>query len=221
MLKIVVLDGGYGGELFADKLEEELPVANIIRVIDWRNADSYLKSPRRARRTAIEALRPYIGRVDLVVLANHLLSATSLKFFRRKFKDQKFVGLDLPRPTTFVDRPIVVLSTKSLTHTINYHNYLFHLKRKADTICLDDWPGLIDDGELGHIAISKEFDNFYAKRHYRPQEVILTCSQFNDIIPELRSVLGKNIKIHDSFPNAIKQIGKILKIRGGTGKRKH
>ena len=34
MLKIVVFDGGYGGEFFADKLKEELPVVEIIRVID-------------------------------------------------------------------------------------------------------------------------------------------------------------------------------------------
>ena len=39
MLKVVVFDSGYGGELFADYLEEELPLVDIVRVIDWRNAD--------------------------------------------------------------------------------------------------------------------------------------------------------------------------------------
>ena len=93
MLKIVVLDSGFGGELFADKLKENLQVMEIIRVIDWRNADKYMHGKREARHAAEEALRPYIGRVDLIIIANFLLSITSLKYFRRKYKNQRFVGV--------------------------------------------------------------------------------------------------------------------------------
>ena len=39
MLKVVVFDSGFGGELFADYFEEEMPVVEIVRVIDWRNAE--------------------------------------------------------------------------------------------------------------------------------------------------------------------------------------
>ena len=39
MLKIVVLDSGFGGELFADKLNDQLSIVEVIRVIDWRNAN--------------------------------------------------------------------------------------------------------------------------------------------------------------------------------------
>ena len=49
MLKIVIFDGGFGGELFADQLEAELDVVEVIRVIDWRNAEKILKSRREAR----------------------------------------------------------------------------------------------------------------------------------------------------------------------------
>ena len=58
MLKVVVFDGGYGGEFFADRLQDELPVIEIIRVIDWRNADKILKKPKAARKIAKNALRP-------------------------------------------------------------------------------------------------------------------------------------------------------------------
>ena len=221
MLKIVVFDSGYGGELFADRLEEELPVADIIRVIDWRNADKIQKSPKTARRAALLALKPYINRADLIVFANHLLTVTSLKYFRRKYRDQKFMGLNLPEPSTFMNRPTAILTTKALAHTINYRNYIFRLKRKTNTICLDAWPALIDDGELTDQLIDAEFNNFYHKYHYKPAEIILVCSQFNDILPNLRRILGKNIKIHDSFQDAITEVGKTLKIRGGTGKRAH
>lgn len=221
MLKIVVFDGGYGGELFADRLEEELPIVKVIRVIDWRNADKFLKNSHTARRAAMNALRPYIGRVDLIVFANHLLSATSLKFFQRKYKNQKFLGFSLPQPTTFLNRPTVILTTKALTRTISYYNYLFRLKRTTNTICLDAWSNLIDDGELTEQIVFREFQNFYERYKYRPQEVILICSQFNDAIKDLKKVLGQNIKIHDSYQDAITNIGKILRIRGGITERRH
>ena len=38
MLKIVVFDGGWGGELVADYLAEELQTIEIERVIDWKHA---------------------------------------------------------------------------------------------------------------------------------------------------------------------------------------
>ena len=129
MLKIVVFDSGYGGELFADKLEETFPVLEVIRVIDWRNADEFLKNKKRARREALDALRPYIGRVDLIVLANYYLSVTSLKYFSHKFKNQEFLGLKLPEPDTFIRRPTAIFATKALTKTVNYHNYLFRAYR--------------------------------------------------------------------------------------------
>lgn len=40
MLKIVVFDSGYGGELLADYLEDALPVIDIVRAIDWREAET-------------------------------------------------------------------------------------------------------------------------------------------------------------------------------------
>jgi len=221
MLKIVVYDGGYGGELFADKLEEELPVVEVIRVIDWRSADKLTASPKSARNTAVEALRPYIGRVDLIILANHLLAATSLKYFVKKYKNQKFIGLGLPELSTFIDRPTAVLTTKALSKTISYRNYLFKLKRKTTTLCLDPWLPLIDDGELTNRMINREFEKFYLKNHYKPAEVILACSHFSDIIPNLREVIDKNLKVHDSFMDTIKDACKVLKIRGGTGRRNH
>lgn len=220
MLKIVVFDGGYGGELFADKLEEELPVVEVIRVIDWRRAEELLKTPRTARRMCFDAIRPYIGRADLIVIANHLLSATSLAYFKRRYKTQKFLGLPLPKPTTFKKRPILALTTKSLAGTMNYRNYIFKLKRKIFTLCLDEWPALIDDGELTPTMINSELEKFFLKYRCRPSEVIIACSQFHDIIPNIRETLGQNVKIYDSFDEAISNVCKTLKIRGGTGRRK-
>ena len=219
MLKVVVFDGGYGGEFFADQLEAELPILDIIRVIDWRNAEGLLANPRKARKIAKTALRPYIGKVDLIIFANHLLTITSLKHFRRKYKDQKFVGLGLKKPDTFLKRDVLILTTKAVTKTINYYNFLFQIKRKSKTLTLDSWLGEIDDGELTETKIKDTLESFLIKQNLNPEEIILACAQFNDIKPELRHILGRNLKIYDSFDDTIRAACKTLKIRGGTGKK--
>lgn len=219
MLKVVVFDGGYGGEFFADKLEEELPVLEVIRVIDWRNADPILTSPKQARKIAQAALRPYIGKVDLIIFANHLLTITSLKYFKRKYKNQRFIGLNLKQPDTFVKRDVLILTTKAVTRTITYRNFLLHIRRKSLTLTLDSWPNEIDDGELTETEIRNTLENSLIKSKLNPQEIILACSQFDDIKPALKNIFGHNLKIHDSFNDTIINTCKILRIRGGVGKK--
>ena len=220
MLKVVVFDSGYGGELFADYLQEKLPIIQIIRVIDWRNANRIINKPKDARKIAETAIRPYIGRVDLVIFANHLITITSLKYFKRKYQNQRFLGLDLKRPSNFVKRDTLVLTTKAVAHTVNYHNFLFQLKCRVKTITLDAWPIKIDNGELSDNEIKNVLKLFSAKEKIYPKDIILACSQFSDLKPELRACFGGNLKIYDSFDDAYRKTCKILKLRGGAGKKK-
>ncbi len=217
MLKIVVFDSGYGGEVFADELKEELPIVDIIRVIDWRHAAALLASPKEARKTAKEALKPYIGKVDLIVFANHLLSATSLKHFRRRYKNQLFTGLKLKVPEQSNKTTTIILTTKAVARTINYYNYLFRLHKKATTLVLDSWPAKIDDGELSEQEIKSALDK-YINGDVKYTEVILACSQFSDLKPELRRIFGRNLKIYDSTKDTIKDVYKLLKLRGSAKK---
>lgn len=220
MLKIVVFDGGFGGDLFAEWLKEEIPIVEIIRVIDWRNAEIILSNPKEARKVAKAALAPYIGKVDLIVFANHLLTITSLKHFRNKYKNQKFIGFELAQPGHRAKRNVLVLTTKSVAKTINYHNFLFRLKTKVKTLCLDSWPSLIDDGELTQAEVVRTLEKFLLKEKFYPEELIIACSQFHDIKSILFQFFNRNIKIYDSYDRVMRQICQILKIRGGAKKRK-
>ena len=219
MLKIVVFDGGYGGEFFADYLDEQISTIDIIRVIDWRNADKILSNPKAARLVAETALKPYLEKVDLIIFANHLLSLTSLKFFERKYKKQKFVGMKLKHPDTFIKKNVLILTTKAVSKTINYYNFLFQIKKRTKTLNLDSWPLKIDDGELTEDEIRVTIIKFLEKEKFNPEEVILACSQFNDIKPALKKIFGKTIPIYDSYDEAIIEACKTLKIRGRLGKR--
>lgn len=220
MLKIAVFDGGYGGDFFAEWLKEEIPVVEIDRVIDWRNAEPILNSPKEARKIAASALDKYINKVDLIVFANHLITATSLQYFRRKYKDQKFIGFDLAKPDRFIKRNVLILTTKALSKTFSYHNFVFHLKTKTKTLCLDAWPALIDDGELTEEEIRRTMEKFIEHENFQPEEIILACSQFQDVKPILTKYFGKKVRIYDSYDATLRQICKTLRLRGSLKKRK-
>ena len=209
MLKVVVFDSGYGGELFADYLSEEVPTLEIVRVIDWRNAEELQKSAKRARKITEQSLRPYLGQVDLIVFANYLLSATSLSYFRRKYKSQKFAGLTLPKLEPFKRPRPVILTTAALSKARSFRHYVskYHLKPYV----LDDWPILIDDGELGNAKLHRDLRHV---KEYNPSTVVLSCSQFSDLFAEFRRFLGHNIKIIDGFEDTLRETEQLLGLRG-------
>lgn len=220
MLKVVVFDSGYGGELFADYLGEELPVIEIIRVIDWRSADKILENPHGARKAAESSLRPFINKVDLIIFANFLLTATSLKYFKRKYKDQKFIGINLEEPSTFIKHDVLILTTKAMAKTISHYNFIVHLKRKVKVIPLDSWLQKIDDGELTPPEIKETIAHRLIKENnFLPKEIILGCTHFYDIKSELNDAFSYNVKIYDGFLKTTRNVCKTLKIRGGSFRR--
>lgn len=218
MLKIVIFDSGYGGEDFADLLESELPTTEIIRVIDWRSANKILESPRCARILAEKALRPFIGEVDLIIIANYLVSAASLKYFRRKYKNQKFIGFTL-RPRRIVPgRPTLILTTRAVTKCFAYFNFIYRINFR--TICLNHWPTLIDDGTLTVKNFETDLKPAVDKiKKFVPQQIFLACGQFSELKTDFRKFFGHNVRIVDSFGDTIEETYKALNLRGRSGKK--
>ena len=223
MIKVVVFDGGYGGEILADRLEKELPVIEVIRVIDWRNAESLLQSTHAARRVAVKALKPYAGRVDLIIVANYLVSLSGLKFLRKAFPHQKIIGLKLPQEITNESgkRPLI-LATQAVLRTPSVRKFLIKLRLRGRirVVVQDTWPSLIDDGELDRVTIELALREKGIVRGTAWKEILLLCSQFYDIVPDLRQILGTRIKISDGLDATIREAEKVLKIRGRITKRK-
>ena len=218
MLKIAVFDSGFGGELFADYLEEHLPVAEITRIIDWRHATEINTSKRSARRAAEAAISQHIGHVDLIVFANFLLTATSLKYFRRKYPGQAFVGFQLTHPGTFKRRTLI-LATSPLAKTFAYHRYLHQLHRHTTTVCCDNWPALIDDGELTDSHLRQVIDDYRTKHRCLPDEIILACTQFRDTRSTLRVLTRDRTSLHDGYRDTLTAVCHELKLRGATSRK--
>lgn len=213
MLKIAVFDCGFGGELFADHLENELPIVQVIRVIDRRSAGDCFRNWHDARKAAEKAIRPYLGKVDLIVIANYLLASTSLTYFRRKYKAQKFIGFSLYQKRIINKRPTLVITTKATTRSLTYVNFAHRIKAK--TVCFDTWPLLIDHGAMTDDKFRRDLNA--AMSHisdFSPKQILLACGHFTELKPAFRSVFGHNVRIIDGYDDVMHDVYAALNLRG-------
>ena len=90
-------------------------------------------------------------------------------------------------------------------------------KNFSEIIC-NDWPQLIDDGELTREMMRQKLADF---RDIYADAVILGCTQFSDVQDDLASIISwKQGRIVDEFALLLKNLCHTLGLRGGDGKRK-
>ena len=213
MLKIVVYDCGVGGVLFANYLQRELPVVEVIRLTDPQNSELSTSSRREARRNAEAALRPYIGKVDLIVLANHFLTITSLRYFRQKHPEQRFLGFALPSTSQNKNRRVLILTTPAVSRTLAFHVYTHRIRQKTTTLAHADLPARIDEARFSLEVINKKIVQPMSSRKFDPKEIVLACSHFSALVHQLVRVYGKGIRIDDSYYETLRAIHRTLGIK--------
>ncbi len=212
--KVVVFDSGFGGELFANYIEKEIPIVEVIRVIDWRNLDIITNNPKEARNVTEAAIRSYIGHVDLIIFANYLVTVMDLKYFQRKYPNQKFMGFAMPQIRS--ERTLIITS-KALRKSHGFKKYLHSFDDvRSRTIECDSWIPLIDDAELTEDQVRKDLSQL---KGFLPQTVALAYTNLIDIKPMLFKIFGPIVNITDGYRDTLHDVCQELGLRGLDGRR--
>lgn len=247
MLKVVVFDGGWGGEIVANYLEEELGIVEIIRVIDWKNTPYDEKSAEEIAGLAEENLQKYFGKVDLIVMGGY---ATGLAINRlsEKHPEQTFIGpkinYDLVLRARAYPEKVVVLAGKTV------HNSLVRTETREkmpySTLILPDcggWEELINEdmmtkeilrAELAwdfvlqkqkqklQSSLNDEPGNVnveYTRTKLKPDVVLILNTHYREIKENLEEIFGWRVRIIDFRQKLLHDICFALKLRGVDGKR--
>lgn len=212
MAQIVVFDTGWGGEMVADFLEKELPVMEIIRVIDWRHAPYYNKSNREIRRLAENALDPYIGVADVILLASNVLSVVTLKYLRKRYPGQKFVGISWP--IIRKKKRILILTTKKVEKSWEFYKDSRRWKdAKMEIFECDDWVCKIDDGVMD---IEEIRDDLAKYLDFDPDVMVIGCTHLLDARPVLEEMFGYGTWVADGNKRTLKNLCRVLKLKGSV-----
>ncbi|MBQ9029404.1 hypothetical protein IJ114_01380 [Candidatus Saccharibacteria bacterium] len=98
--KVVVFGDKRGKDIIGDMIENELPV-EVIKVDDIGNNAKGDASESEIRERAIAALTPYMGKVDVVVLANADVMLAAEDSLKRMWPKQRIVGYGKNLPNIF------------------------------------------------------------------------------------------------------------------------
>ena len=92
MLKKVLIFGSKTGEdIIGNIIEDNLPV-EVIKLANQKNYKYIYRTESELREWIDEALQPYLGKVDAIVLCEPEMTLSSVQFLREKYPDQEIVG---------------------------------------------------------------------------------------------------------------------------------
>lgn len=221
MLKVVVLDSGWGGEMVADYIEGELAILDVIRVIDWRGAPYMGKTRMEILQRVEKLLRPYLGRVQAVVLAGFMPSLV-VDALRRRHPGTKFVDFNLNklRITGVPVKKVMILADSRLKETAEYKELRWRAWLYTTEIMepdCDRWRRMIDEGEMTPEYLRRELRPYLQGE--RVDVLMVANTHFWDIRRELIRILRWQVRVVDYRQGMLRELCKALRLRGIDGRR--
>lgn len=207
MLKIVVFDSGWGGELVADFLMRELTTVEVVRAIDWVGAPYCGKSVEEIYELVDLNLQRFIGNVDLIVLGGYAASL-ALGYLREKYPQQKFVGMSINYDMVLRSRNFpgqVVLLMDRLTSESELRQEL-RMALPYSTLIIPDctgWEELINENLMTEEILRRDLgsDFILTTPGRRRQRAANDELSFDDIATQ---VVVKKPEIFDSKEQALR-----------------
>ena len=211
-MKVLVFDSGWGGELFAKQLEQEIPVIDVVRMIDWQTGTyAKLSDQEILEQTALNLERA-VGRFDLIVVASFTISAVALGALKQRFPEQEFMGFrpNVPKRLQKLNGGnVVVLASSIVKNTNEYKKAIKQMKNVTviEPEIADEWIERIDRDELENEEIFRELGQ------YDPDAIVCFETAFSDIKKSVEQCFGWRTVFYDQLKEEIDGISKILNTR--------
>jgi glutamate racemase len=212
---IGLFDSGIGGTSIWKEINSLLPNENTIYLADSKNAPYGLKSKEEIIALSIKNTEFLLEQnCKLIVVACNTATTNAIKELRAQFK-VPFIGIEpalKPAVNQTKTHKIGILATKG---TLN--SELFHEKVKSYTnvtIIEQIGHGLVQLIENGDIDSPEMFELLSTYLQPMIAEnidfLVLGCSHYPYLIPQIKKILPNHIKIIDSGEAVAKQTNTVL-----------
>lgn len=210
MKTILIFDTGAGGLAFADYLQKQSNY-NVKTVTDDVNAPYGRLSENKIQYLTEKAIAPYIGAVEVIVLACNTATGAAIDYLREKYPQQTFVGFEpmlKSAEESSVSRKVMVLATDATKKSDRYRR----LKQRfcdIDVIEPDchDWAKKIDDRTLTRNDIETVLND-----HIENVDVIvLACTHYVTIRGIIEEIVGSGVRVIDPFQSVANRIHQVVK----------
>lgn len=224
---IGLFDSGIGGTSIWKEIHNLLPNENTIYLADSKNAPYGQKSKEEIIDLSIKNTEFLLNQnAKMIVVACNTATTNAIKELREKF-DIPFIRIEpaiKPAANNSKTQTIGILATKG---TLNSELFNKNVEKFQETTIIEqigfNLVKLIENGEM----YSEEM-TLLLKQYLQPMidanidYLVLGCSHYPYLIPQIKEIVPSNIKIIDSGEAVAKQTQKILKEKIGfnTGAKK-
>ena len=209
-------DSGIGGTSIWRKIKDLLPNENTVYLADCKNAPYGQKSKDKIIELSIKNTEFLLSQnVKIIVVACNTATTNTIEILRSKYTIP-FIGIEPAiKPAGLITKTgiIGVLATEGTLNSELFENTSGKLHPNIKII-KQVGKGLVDLIEAGHID-SSEIKNLL-HQYLQPMlqknidTLVLGCTHYPYLIPEIKKVVGKHIKIVDASLAVAKQTKNIL-----------
>lgn len=197
MPRVIVFDGGRGGEEVVEYLKNELPILDVKRVRGSRIIEA--RHTRYGICMAVEnELMPYIFKADLIVLGGFLVSQT-VEWLRSRYPDQIFVAVkcDLGELSRAMMSNVMILADDKFKRTWQYRRLKVNFRdyNVMEPRCAH-WRELVSDGTLAgeNLELKDELTKYSESK---VDTIVIMNTYFTKIEEDLLKVFGRQVWIID------------------------
>ncbi len=213
---IGVFDSGVGGVSIWKKIHTLLPFENTIYLADSINAPYGYKSVEEIISLSIKNTELLLEMdCKLIVVACNTATTNAISVLRKKF-NVPFIGIEpaiKPAALKTQSKNIGILATKG---TLNSNLFSSSSNEITNDITITEviGEGLVSLIEAGEI--NSEETTLLLKKHLKPMikanidHLVLGCSHYPYLIPQLKKLLPKDVCIIDSGEAVARQTKRVL-----------
>lgn len=217
---IGLFDSGIGGTSIWKEIHQLLPSENTIYLADSKNAPYGQKSKDEIIELSIKNTEFLLDQnCKLIVVACNTATTNAIKELRDKF-DVPFIGIEpaiKPAATNSQTQKIGILATKG---TLNSELFYKNVEKFQDITIIEqigyNLVTLIENGEMNSPEMTKLLEEYLTPMiDQNIDYLVLGCTHYPYLIPQIKKIIPKNIKIIDSGEAVARQTKSILENKVG------
>jgi glutamate racemase len=218
---IGLFDSGIGGTSIWLAIHELMPYEDTIYLADSKNAPYGLKSKEEIITLSMKNTEFLLERNSkIIVVACNTATTNAIKELRAKY-DVPFIGIEpaiKPAATQSKTQKIGILATKG---TLNSELFNKTVETYPNTEIIEQigygLVELIEDGKLNSPEMNQLLHSYLEPMiEENIDYLVLGCSHYPYLIPQLKKILPQNIKIIDSGEAVAKQTYHVLNTKSNT-----
>lgn len=217
---IGLFDSGIGGTSIWKEIHQLLPKENTIYLADSKNAPYGQKSKDEIIQLSFKNTEFLLDQnCKLIVVACNTATTNAIKELRDKY-DVPFIGIEpaiKPAATNSKTQKIGILATKG---TLNSELFYKNVEKFQDIKIIEqigyNLVTLIENGEMNSPEMSDLLQKYLTPMiEQNIDYLVLGCTHYPYLIPQIQKIIPKNIKIIDSGEAVARQTKSILENKVG------